>query len=660
VLLGALFLLPSVARADDGLTAPPVAVMSVTAAPAVVDARLAQVDVLVSAVLPSAAPDALVTAQLDGTSPEVLLTPPVGGADWTGVLTVPEGAAHGVRGVTIRVSGMATHVDDVVSVADSVPAPLDTLTAQSVPFDPTVLALAWEVPTPDGTTPAERVLVRTETLDSSGVLQLVTEQTVDVVAGSLLVGGAVPLTHYRVTAAAISPIGTGPEVVRELTTGAPLRAPGRPLSVSAVAGDGMVTARWAAPTDDGGVPVLAYRVSSSPTGEPVWVAADVRELKLAPRANGVATSVSVMAVNAIGQGPESVRSASVVPRHPARMTVATAASSRVVYGTQSVVAALMRDLNGVAQAGRRVDLQARLGGTTTWRTVTSGTTGSDGRVTLRAGLGGTSALRLHHPADAVAASDVTAGTVVVAARVSSALSRLALRQHQVLTVSGSVAPTRAAGGAVALQRWTSNGWTTVTKGWIGSYSRFALRWAPPSVGTVTLRVVVPATATLATGVGANLRLRVDRESTADIAAGVLRDGSITEATSHESGVADRATARWNLVDLAAGRLAHRSSYQNAPGGYTGVDRRLLATIRSLGVHHSLTVAEVAGGSHAVGSAHYSGRALDVSVVDGRHVGAGANYSVVVSTCRAYGATHVYSPSYDPYGGHGNHVHCDWS
>jgi hypothetical protein len=195
---------------------------------------------------------------------------------------------------------------------------------------------------------------------------------------------------------------------------------------------------------------------------------------------------------------------------------------------------------------------------------------------------------------------------------------------------------------------------------MGSYSRFALRWAPPTVGTVTLRVVTPATATLTTGVGASLRVRVDPESTADIATAILHDAGITEATSHQSGVVDRATARWNVVDLAAGRLAHRSSYQNGPGGYTSVDRRLLATVRSLGVHHSLTVAEIAGGSHAVGSAHYSGRALDVSVVDGRHVGAGASYSIVVSTCRANGATRVYSPSYDPYGGHGNHVHCEWS
>ncbi|MBV9098112.1 MAG: hypothetical protein JO079_08640, partial [Frankiaceae bacterium] len=38
---------------------------------------------------------------------------------------------------------------------------------------------------------------------------------------------------------------------------------------------------------------------------------------------------------------------------------------------------------------------------------------------------------------------------------------------------------------------------------------------------------------------------------------------------------------------------------------------------------------------------------------------GGNYSLVASVCRSYGASTVYDPAYDPYGGHGNHVHCQW-
>jgi (2Fe-2S) ferredoxin len=175
-----------------------------------------------------------------------------------------------------------------------------------------------------------------------------------------------------------------------------------------------------------------------------------------------------------------------------------------------------------------------------------------------------------------------------------------------------------------------------------------------------MRVLLPATSHLVASPSASWVLRVDPENAADIAQAILRDHGITEATVHSSGVSDRATARWNIVDLAAGRQARRSSYQNAPGGSTRVDVRLLAALRSMGGRMSLSVSEISGGSHAPHSAHYDGEALDINVINGRHVGGGASYSAVVSTCRAFGATAVYSPSYDPYGGHNNHVHCEWS
>jgi hypothetical protein len=33
--------------------------------------------------------------------------------------------------------------------------------------------------------------------------------------------------------------------------------------------------------------------------------------------------------------------------------------------------------------------------------------------------------------------------------------------------------------------------------------------------------------------------------------------------------------------------------------------------------------------------------------------------MVVDVCHKHGASEVFSPSRDPYGGHHNHVHCAW-
>ncbi len=81
--------------------------------------------------------------------------------------------------------------------------------------------------------------------------------------------------------------------------------------------------------------------------------------------------------------------------------------------------------------------------------------------------------------------------------------------------------------------------------------------------------------------------------------------------------------------------------------------------RKGGARGKVTVSEIAGGSHSSRSTHYYGRGLDVNWVDGRHVARGSGYSMAVEACRAAGASRVFHPAYDPYGGHQGHVHCDW-
>lgn len=119
--------------------------------------------------------------------------------------------------------------------------------------------------------------------------------------------------------------------------------------------------------------------------------------------------------------------------------------------------------------------------------------------------------------------------------------------------------------------------------------------------------------------GRELRNSLGNSSSRDLATQVLLNGNIALATVHSSGVVDSASARQNVVDIAGGGLAARSNYQGAPGGTTAISSRVFQAMLTLAASFALGVSELAGGSHARDSLHYSGRAFDVNVVNGVHV-----------------------------------------
>ncbi|MEV0124026.1 hypothetical protein AB0I16_21270 [Streptomyces sp. NPDC050703] len=149
---------------------------------------------------------------------------------------------------------------------------------------------------------------------------------------------------------------------------------------------------------------------------------------------------------------------------------------------------------------------------------------------------------------------------------------------------------------------------------------------------------------------------------ADIAKSVLRTQGITLATAHESGVNDGATAKKNIQDTARGKKAKRSNYGNAPGGSVALNKTMLNSMLKLRTSKRFTfkVTEVAGGSHSVGSKHYSGRAFDVGTVNGSRVSpGGSGYTKAkkfMRACKTYGAVLVLGPGD---AGHSTHVHCQW-
>jgi hypothetical protein len=594
---------------------------------------------------------------------------PAPGSDATALVPPLASTDGAARSVTL--DGLSAATRYVVRVAArnvagaGTPAQADATTdaaALTVPDAPTAvvtvpadraLHLSWAAPASDGGSGISGYEVRATPRDTAAVVPpAVTSAGSPAVVPDLVNGVAYDVAVVARNAAGDSLPGTA--------AGTPRTVPGAPVLGSVIAGDAAVAVHWSAPAGNGGAAVESYAVTAAPSGTVVTVPGSARSATVKSLPNGVATTFTVVAVNTAGPGAASPRSMAVTPRHPGRLSVTAQPAGTVKFGQASAVGVALRSADGTGIVGQRVDLMARIRPSTTWQRVAYGTTGTGGKVTLRTTLPRTSALRLHHQVGSVAAAGVDVRPVSVATRVSASPSSTRIRLGMTLAVRGGIAPAHPTGSAVLLQRYGAGGWVSVAKGRMTTSTTYKVSYRPSRVASFTLRVVKPADADHATGAGARWSQRVDPENAADISADVLADRGIALARTHESGVADLATARQNVIDLAAGRPARRSSYQNAPGGYTTVDKRLLRALRRMGQLGTVTVAEIAGGSHSRGSLHYSGRALDISIVNGHHVARGSSYQMVVDTCRANGATRVFSPSYDPYGGHSNHVHCDWA
>lgn len=137
---------------------------------------------------------------------------------------------------------------------------------------------------------------------------------------------------------------------------------------------------------------------------------------------------------------------------------------------------------------------------------------------------------------------------------------------------------------------------------------------------------------------------------------ILSNSKITLATTHVSGVKDNANAKQNVVDTAAGKLAARSCYAQAPCGYVALTDSMLAGMLQMATKYSFSVSEIAGGGHSGNSRHYTGSSFDANVINGSGVTNNALAAQFAADCRAAGATEVIAPPAD---GHETHVHCAW-
>jgi hypothetical protein len=472
------------------------------------------------------------------------------------------------------------------------------------------------------------------------------------------VPGLVNGVTYDVAVSALNAVGFG--LASGTVEGTPRTVPGAPVIATVTAHDGTATVTWTPPASGGGAAVQSYVVSAS-NGTHLTAPGDTRSATVRGLANGVPVTFTVAAVNVAGTSPASALSAAVVPFQAAKFVVLTQPAGRVVYGTRSVVVGALRSMVGTGIAGQPVELQAKIRPSSTWTKVASATTGTGGRVTFRVALPATSALRLYHPLTTVQSVEKSVRSVYVATRVGAKPNTTRPRLGTTLTVRGEISPgPHPVGAQVRLQRYSRGRWHNLATGRMTTTGSYVVTFTPRALDTHLLRVIKPSDYDHDSGISRRFWVKVVPEAATDIARSIRANSRITLETTHDSGVVDLAHAERNVYDVARGARARRSAYQNAPGGLTTLDRRVLLALRYMGSRGSVTVSEIAGGSHAPRSSHYSGRAIDINWVNGVHVAPGSGYGLALAACRKYGATHIWHPSYDPVGGHQHHVHCDWS
>jgi len=185
------------------------------------------------------------------------------------------------------------------------------------------------------------------------------------------------------------------------------------------------------------------------------------------------------------------------------------APAAVKYGTTATVTGKLTTTSGTAVAGQKVYLQWHQAGSTTWRTITSGTTSSTGSVSLRYTPASNGSFRLVAASSwSYLSSASSSATTLVRWRVSASFADATVTRGATVRLTGKVAPIRA-GTTVNRQRYINGAWTTVASTTVRTDGTYTFSYAAPkSTGTYSYRVVVPGTSLNATGKSATLKLYV--------------------------------------------------------------------------------------------------------------------------------------------------------
>ena len=120
--------------------------------------------------------------------------------------------------------------------------------------------------------------------------------------------------HYRLVALNAAGVTYGKDAT--FTTQA-LAVPGAPVIGTATAGDRSATVRWTPPADDGGAVITRYTITPNDGTTdlaPVDAAAGATSVPVPGLTNGTTYTFTVLATNAVGDGPASASSNEVTPQ----------------------------------------------------------------------------------------------------------------------------------------------------------------------------------------------------------------------------------------------------------------------------------------------------------------------------------------------------------
>ncbi|WNG61380.1 hypothetical protein F0U59_46735 [Archangium gephyra] len=189
------------------------------------------------------------------------------------------------------------------------PTPAPKPTAPSAPeqlethAEPGTVTLSWSPPKSDGGSALTGYRVSAEPPEEAQDIQLdgATARVTGLRAGA----------SYRFSVTAVNTVGEGPATRSESITLPDI--PGAPPQPSVVRGDGLVRVNWTEPDSDGRSPIIGYLVTAHPQGTHVTMDSSARSAVVGGLSNGEPYTFTVRALNAVGLGPDSPASLSVVP-----------------------------------------------------------------------------------------------------------------------------------------------------------------------------------------------------------------------------------------------------------------------------------------------------------------------------------------------------------
>lgn len=229
-----------------------------------------------------------------------------------------------VRSTSVGVTGLTPgylYVVEVRSVsaagAKSVPVTVG-FTAGTLPSAPanvhasligTQVTVTWTAPTYDGSIPITGYVVTASTGQPKESSQVMTGPWTTSATFSNLIPGRT----YSFVVGATNSIGTGPTSIPSnpvvLAT-----VPGMVRNLTATDADEAATVRWDVPTSDGYSPITAYQVTASDgVHAPLVTTVTGTSVTISPLINGTTYTVSVVAINAVGQSQAAT--ALVIPRN---------------------------------------------------------------------------------------------------------------------------------------------------------------------------------------------------------------------------------------------------------------------------------------------------------------------------------------------------------